>query len=220
MRWVMYIMVVANLFAFVWFSHHQESHPGNQKSRDHATPDGVKTIRLLRESEAITDVAVRTQNPPEPVGVCHTIGPFKDHEMADDAVAVIRNLGREGAVRLDKEKVKTGYWVYIKSKSSKEVNNIILGLESKGFKDYHKNERNELSLGFFRGPQDARRRQKRIAALGYSPLVGPRYRYSTFYWVDVAEMKSNMLSDEAWDNYLTRYPDSQRKSVKCDLFNA
>ena len=192
----------------------------SQKPRDHGTPEGVKTIRLLREHEPVTDVAVRLQNPPEAVGMCHTIGPCKNHEIADDAVAVIRNLGREGTVRLDKEKVKTGYWVYIKSKSSREIDNIIQGLKSKGFNDYHKNERNELSLGFFKGPQDATRRQKRIDALGYSPLVGPRYRNHTLYWVDVTEMKGNMLPDEEWDNNLSRYPDSQRKSVKCDLVNA
>lgn len=220
MRWILYVMVVANLLTFAWFSQHQKSNPINQDLQDYATTDGVDTIRLLIEREPIMDVAARTQNLLESAGMCHIIGPFKDHEVADDAVVEMKHLGREGTVHFDKGKVKVGYWVYLKSMPDQEVENIVQVLKNNGIKDYYINKHNELSLGIYNGLQGAKIRQMSIAALGYSPLVGPLYRNQVRYWIDVAEMKSNMLTNEAWDSYLAEHPDIRRKSMKCDLIRA
>lgn len=221
MRRIVYILVAVNLLTFAWLSQHQESRPGYKETPDHAaTADGVNTLRLLSELEPIIKVAARTQFPSQAVGRCHTIGPFKDHEVADDALARIKDLGIEGTARFDKANVKIGYWVYFKSMPTREVENIIQVLKNNDIKDYHQNERNELSLGIYNRLQGAERRQMSIAALGYSPLVGPFFRNQNRYWIDVAEEKKNMLPDEAWDSYMTRYPDSQRQTMKCNLINA
>jgi hypothetical protein len=221
MRWIAYMLVAVNLLTFAWLGQHQESRSEDRETPNHAaTADGVKTIRLLSELEPIIKVAARTQFPSQAVGRCHTIGPFKDNEVADDALARMKDLGIEGAVHFDKANVKIGYWVYFKSMQTREVENIIQLLKNNDIKDYHKNERNELSLGIYNRLEDAERRQMNIAVLGYSPLVGPFFRNQNRYWIDVAEEKINMLPDEAWDSYMTRYPDSQRRSMKCNLINA
>jgi hypothetical protein len=92
-------------------------------------------------------------------------------------------------------------------------------LKEKGIKDYHKNARNELSLGIYNGIQSAKRRQKSIAKLGYSPAMGPLRGNQTLYWIDVAKLKHNILTDESWDRYMAKYPGSKRKSSGCDLIN-
>lgn len=216
----MYIMVVANLFTFAWFSHHQESQPGNEYAQDYAATDEVNTIRLLSELDPIIGVTARTQLQSQAEGICHTIGPFKDHEEAGAALERMKKLGKEGAIRSGPANVKTGYWVYLEQMPVQEIEGVIQELKKNGIEDYHNNERNELSLGIYNKLHVAERRQKSIAALGFSPLVGPLYRNMTRYWIDVADMEIDILTDEAWDSYLDRYSDSQLQSMKCDVINA
>ena len=220
MKWILYLFLAANLLTFAWFSLNPELRSGPLEVMDPvATPGGVGTIRLLSEYDPVIKVASGMPLQSQPVGMCHTIGPFRDHGLAENALARIAELGREGTVRPDTVTVKTGYWVYLKSMQGQEVERVIQELQEKGIRDYHKTERNELSLGIYNGLKSAERRQKSIAALGYSPLVGSLSRNRTRYWVDVAEMKRHMLADDAWHSIVSGFPGSQRQSQACDLVN-
>ena len=220
MNWIMQIMIVLNLLTFAWFNFYQESYPVAEKIEYPDVPKGVKTLRLLSEREPIMDVALHGQNQTELDGICYTVGPFKDLEAAEGAVADMASIDRDGTVRIDNRKIRIGYWVHFESQPTQEIDNIIRVLKSNGIKDYHRNARNELSLGIYNGIQSANRRQQSIAELGFSPLVGPLYRDRPLYWVDVAELKHNRLTDEAWDSYMVKYPDIKRESLVCDLINA
>jgi hypothetical protein len=219
MKMILYLMIALNVLTFGWFSY-KETISVAEKGVFQATSKGVKMLRLLNEREHIKDVSAHIYNRTESVAKCHTIGPLKNHDSAHGVVAAIRKLGMEGNIRADKKKVQYAYWVYLESMPNDELENIIAEMEANGIKDYHKNDRNELSLGIYNGMQAARQRQLGIAALGYSPLVGPLYRTETQYWIDVADMNYNSLTDEAWKSYLGGYPDIQRESVRCEILNA
>jgi hypothetical protein len=219
MRLLMYIMLALNSLTFAWLNYHEPS-PAAEKYERQAESRGVKMLRLLSEREPVMDVSAHVRDQAEAVGRCHTIGPLADYDLARDIVAEIKELGREGNIRTDRQKVKYAYWVYLVSMPDDELKKIIAELEANGIKDYHGNARNELSLGIYNGIQGARQRQMKIAALGYSPLVGPLYRTQTQYWIDIAEMSYSRVRDDAWETYLARYQDSQHKSGRCDLFNA
>jgi hypothetical protein len=208
-----------NILAFAWFNLYQEPYNQTGKKEFPEIPKGVKTIRLLSEHEPIMDVAVHIQDQSGSEGVCYTIGPFKNLEAAEGAVADMASNGRIGTIRIDNQEVKKGYWVYIESRPVQDLENIIQVLKENGIKDYHKNARNELSLGIYNGIQSAKRRQKSIAELGYSPAMGPLRSNQTLYWIDVAKLKHNILTDESWDRYMAKYPGSKRKSSGCDLIN-
>jgi hypothetical protein len=212
-------MVAMNVLAFGWFNY-QESFSEPEKRQFQAASRGVKMLRLLNEREPIMDVSVHVQDQTGTVDICHTIGPLKDHELVRDVVAGMKRLGREGNVRIDRQKVKYAYWVYLKSTTDVELEKIIKDLVTNGITDYHRNDRNELSLGIYNGIQGAKRRQMDIAEFGYSPLVGPLYRTETQYWIEVADTNYSFHKDDAWDSYLAQYPDTQRKSTKCDLVTA
>lgn len=220
MKWILQISILVNLLTFAWFNFYQESYNKAEKNELLEIPKGVKTLRLLSEGELIMDVSVHGQDQSESDGICYTIGPFKNIGAAEGAVADMVSIGRNGAIRIDNQKVKKGYWVYFEARPGQDVENLIKMLKSNGIEDYHRNDSNELSLGIYNSIQSAKRRQQSIAELGYSPLVGPLYRNRALYWIDVAELKQNMLTDEAWDSYMAKYPDSQRKSLECDLINA
>ena len=213
-------MILVNLLVFAWYNFYLESYTGAEKKKFPEVPKEIKTLRLLSEREPIKDASADAQNQAKPVSICHTIGPLKNHDLAREVIAEIKGLGREGNVRTDKQKVKYAYWVYLKSMPDDELEKIIVELEANGIKDHYQNDRNEISLGIYNGIHDAKRRQMNIAALGYSPLVGPLYRTEIQYWIDVADINYRFYTDDAWETYLARYPDSQRKSTRCDLINA
>ena len=219
MRLMVTIMVLLNILTFAWFSY-KESITGSEAGQNYALPEGVKTLRLLGEQVSIKDVFIDAQNQPQVVSICHTFGPLNNHDMALDVLADIEEMGREGNVRTDEQKVKYAYWVYLEPMPIEELEKAIQALEAKGIKDYHRNVRNQLSLGIYKGMIHAKRRQLNIAALGFSPLMGPLYRTEKIYWVDVTDMHFRFHTDDAWESYVARYPDSQHESTRCDLINA
>jgi hypothetical protein len=220
MKWVMQIMFLVNLMTFAWYTIYQESYAEAEKKQLPEVPRGVKVLQLLSEREPVMDISMHAQNQPRRVSICHTIGPLNNHDMALDVLADIEELGREGTVRTDMLKVKYAYWVYLESMSVEELEKATQALEANGIKDYLRNGRNELSLGIYNGINRAKRRQRSIAALGFSPLVGPLYRKETQYWVSVVDMSDRFHADDALETYLSRYPGSQRKSARCDLIDA
>ena len=220
MKWTMQIMILVNLLTFAWYNIYPESYTEAAKKEFHELPKDVKILRLLSEREYIKDVAVHTQSQTKPVSMCHTIGPMKDYESARGVLSEIEGLGREAAVRPDRQKVKYAYWVYLKSMPDDELEKVIEDLEANGIRDYHQNGRNELSLGMYNDIQDAKRQQINIAALGYSPLVGPLYRTEIQYWIDVADVSDRFHADDVLKIYLDRYADGQHKSKRCDHINA
>ena len=220
MRWTMQILVLVNLLTFAWYTFYPEYYTVEKKEEFPEVPKGVKKLRLLSEREPIKNVSGHARNQAKSVSICHTIGPLGNHALARDVLAEIKELGREGNIRAEKTKVKYAYWVYLKSMPDDELKKIIAELEASGIKDHYQNDRNEISLGIYNGIHDAKLRQTNMAALGYSPLVGPLYRTEDQYWIDVADLNYRFHTDDAWETYLDRYPDSQRKSTRCDLINA
>lgn len=219
MKLILYFMIVLNVLTFGWFSY-KETISEAKKEEFQATTGGVKKLRLLNEREHFQDVSAHIYGRKESAGLCHTIGPIENRDTAHAIFAALRKTGREGNIRADKQKVQYAYWVYLESLPDNELEKTVAEMKSRGIKDYHQNNRNELSLGIYNGMQAARQRQRSIAALGYSPLVGPLYRTETHYWIDVADMSRTALTDDAWKSYLGEYPDIHRKSVKCELINA
>jgi len=219
MKLILYLMIILNVLTFGWFSYKGMNSVAD-KAEFQAATRGVKKLRLLNERGNIKDASAHIYNRNESAGMCHTIGPLENHDAARGIVALLRKQGRESSIRADKQKVQYAYWVYLESMPDNELEQTVAEMKSSGIEDYHQNNRNELSLGIYNGIQGARQRQRRIAALGYSPLVGPLYRTQTYYWIDVADMSHAAITDDVWKSYLGEYPDIHRKSVKCQFINA
>ena len=219
MKQILYFMIALNVLTFGWFSY-KETISEAEKEEFKATTSGVKKLRLLSEREHFQDVSAHIYGRKESAGLCHTIGPIENRDTARGIVAALGKTGKEGNIRADRQKVQYAYWVYLESMPDTELEKTVAEMKSSGIKDYHQNNLNELSLGIYNGMQAALQRQRSIAALGYSPLVGPLYRTETRYWIDVADMNRAALTDDAWKSYLGEYPDLHRKSVKCELINA
>ena len=219
MKWVLQIMIAANLSTFAHFMIYQDNYLSHKNAAIAEKSNGVKILRLLSEREPIIDVYFNAKTNVS-TGLCNTIGPFQDHEAANKALVEVGIYGKEASIRSDVEKERTGYWVYLEPTSVQESINIIEALKADRINDYYRTSRNQISLGIYNGLQGARNRQASIAALGFSPLVEPFYRDQRRFWVDVIEMGRSVPEDREWAAYLVKYSASERKSVECDLIKA
>ena len=188
-------------------------------------PPSLKTDTRPREAEPAapppsvpTDTRPTEAQPPEPpvlVEVCQAIGPFVSEEVLNEGVAWLKEHDRRGRVRAEKVKEQTGYWVYLPAMAPELAEQIIAELEAKGVKDYYRGRRNEISLGIYSKEDVAERRRQQIVALGYEPVLAPRFRNLRQYWIDLREMQPEVLTDAEWAEYLVNHPNVARQSTDC-----
>jgi hypothetical protein len=154
--------------------------------------------------------------PPAPVEVCQTIGPFASDEVLNEGVAWLKERGRQGQVRSEKVKEQTGYWVYLPAMAPELAQRATEDFEAKGVKDYYRGRRNEISLGIYSKEDVAERRREQIVALGYEPVLAPRFRSRQQFWVDLRETEPAVLSDAEWAEYLVNHPNIARQPADCE----
>lgn len=130
---------------------------------------------------------------------CFTLGPFKQDEAAQKALADLTVMGLQSGVRDAKQRRTRGFWVYLPSYPSREK--AIAEAEklaSQGFTDYFivsdGKRDNAISLGLFNLKSGSERRVKELSALGYTPKVEARSDEVTVFWVDTqAEKEINWV---------------------------
>jgi hypothetical protein len=281
MKFLVAVLIVANLLAFAWIRQHERSEAGNGEPEFVAIPAGVLALQLLSErevepdvhlaatepesgttpgakshdsegeaepeadaqaevaaeseieSEAEAAVAAEAETAPQPVSsetlvvkvdppepsvpveVCQTIGPFASEEVLNEGVAWLKERGRQGQVRSEKVKEQTGYWVYLPAMAPELAQRATEDFEAKGVKDYYRGRRNEISLGIYSKEEIAERRRKQIVALGYEPVLAPRFRKRQQYWLDLRETAPEVLTDAEWAEYLVNHPNIAREPADC-----
>ncbi len=241
MRYLIYLLVIANLAFWAWYPAPPEPMP-----RDAALslPPGVESLVLLREreqepkppetdpplapepqaSESPGDDMPLEETPPEPEPVavevpvdrCYSIGPFMAAEDQSAAAASLRRAGLEVKPRSSDVQEPIGYWVYLPAMASEEARRVAAALTRQGVTDYFIGKQNYISLGAFSAKSTAEERRRQITALGYEPRLDPRFRTRTAFWLDVLESAAAPVPEERWAEIQARYPEAWRQSLSCE----
>lgn len=241
MRYLIYLLIIANLAFWAWYPAPPEPMP-----RDAALslPPGVESLVLLREreqdpkpvetdpppapepeaNEAPGDDAPLEEPPPEPEPVavevpvdrCYSIGPFMAAEDQAAAAASLRRAGLEVKPRSSDVQEPIGYWVYLPAMASEEARRVAAALTRQGVSDYFIGKQNYISLGAFSAKPAAEERRRQITALGYEPRLDPRFRTRTAFWLDVLESAVAPVPEERWAEIQARYPEAWRQSLSCE----
>jgi len=244
MKFFVFFLIVANLLMFAWVRQQESAGTDGTASDVAAIPSGAKPLQLLSETrlendgqssvKPATEAAVADVMPasdgvieeaqiakvelPEETRqqqVCQTVGPFADQAVVYEGAAWLKQHGRQGVVRSEKSKQLRDYWVYVPSMPAKDADRTVAEFEDKGVKDYYRGRKNEISLGIYSKEHVAERRRTQIAALGYAPVLEPRYRNRTLYWLDLSELESDVLSNKEWAGFLVNHPNTTRQPVSC-----
>ncbi|MCW9058399.1 MAG: SPOR domain-containing protein [Gammaproteobacteria bacterium] len=243
MRYLIYLLVIANLAFWAWYPAPPEPMP---RDRALSLPPGVETLVLLRERGQDTEPAETDPSPvpepapeasqlpaddvplegpppePEPVAVeqpvdrCYSIGPFMAAEDQAAAATTLRRAGLEVKSRSSDVQEPIGYWVYLPAMASEEARRVAAELTRQGVSDYFIGKQNYISLGAFSAKPAAEERRRQIAALGYEPRLDPRFRTRTAFWLDVLESVAAPVPEERWAEIQARYPEAWRQSLSCE----
>lgn len=186
MKWIIYLLLLANLGFGLWSYRSTELAGGNK--HDSSDNDNLRLV-LVKEYLAQQDQPTTSTGNAETSGSCYTLGPFK---AVDDANSVRNQLKRAGLTvkrRMSKDTSHKGFWVLLPPAASHaQARKTIEQLKAKGINDYflvaNGDQANAISLGVFAQSDTAQRRFEKILRLGFKPLLQdvnlPRRRY----WLD------------------------------------
>ncbi|MCU7915950.1 MAG: hypothetical protein KZQ65_08630 [Candidatus Thiodiazotropha sp. (ex Gloverina cf. vestifex)] len=151
---------------------------------------------------------------------CRSIGIFEKRAEADLVSVQLRALGLKPDISSETANEQAGYWVLIPPQPSrKEAIVTAKELEAAGVADIWRFTSGDLahaiSLGLFTDNGRAQARRDKIAALGFSPEVRPRYRQQTRYWLIYAYSGESPVTDEKWQELLKTSPAMESKSISC-----
>ena len=70
-------------------------------------------------------------------------------------------------------------------------------------------------MGIYSNKDAAERRLNEIADMGFEPVVEPRVRTRTEYWLDVREPRADLISEDRWTELLGRSATLEHNRVAC-----
>jgi hypothetical protein len=152
---------------------------------------------------------------PEPIRICHSIGPFSDRQRLDAFLTELTSLGKAPVIRKSQIEQPSGYWVYLPSMPRSEARAVVGELAAKGVQDYFLGRENVISLGIFSDKRMAERRGREIADLGYRPRVEPRFQTQDVFWLDLEESGTDHIGDDQWQALLGAQDGIRRQPVAC-----
>lgn len=199
MRWMFLLLLVLNLFYYVW---HQQQAPMRAKE---VAPlalarGGEGDIRLLSESE----VSVLRKPPVAEVkageAVCLFLGSFEQRAAAAALEQRLLSLDIRSSIQAVDAAAGVDYWVYLPPLASRQASlRQLKELQARKIDSYIIAEgelANGISLGIFPRSDSAESVLQRLRGAGYEPLLKELSRAHRSYWVRIAP-ESRRLAEES-----------------------
>lgn len=218
MRYVIYILVVANCLYFAWNMIGDTPEAVVVRTLPPLPPD-VRSLTTLQERHAstgsadVSDIQELTDVQPPGAGApltCHVLGPFMVAAEMQAAGARLRELGFEPQPRSSDVQKQIGYWVYLPTLGHEQALQVVNVLKENKVKDYFIGAEDLVSLGIYRELASANKHRERIRKLGFEPLIEPRYSTGTVHWLDLENFETS-----AGQQILEKYPEIRLKKLAC-----
>ena len=216
MRFLLMVLVLANLGFFAWQHWHgsdREDIPAGRadstlakglvlvgEQTDAAQPPVRSPIIAETPAEMTADAPVSDDKASTDVSpaTCASLGPFDQRDTATLALERLNGLGLDAVLRETGGQIRSGFWVYLPPFPSRsDAKQVEDELRDKNVRDLFivtgSEQRNAISLGLFSTPERADQRAAEIGRLGYVPRVAERFRDASVYWVDFVERPDEPL---------------------------
>lgn len=121
---------------------------------------------------------------------CVTIGPFRENDAANEALAEYEADGMQGRLRTTQGEVFVGHWVQIRNLPNRSTaNQMVTTLHDGGLGDAYIVETEEegikISLGLFGDLNGAERVELQAKSMDLPAEISPRMRNATIFFVDL-----------------------------------
>lgn len=189
-RIVFVILLALNLGALAWAL----TRPETAVQRLAEVDPGVAPLVLLAERDraamqSAAALASETALPPQTPARCESLGPFGDRDGAQSAITELKQLTERIQVRTTTVRVVRGYWVHVPAQTTRaDALATARQLAAAGVRDYYVvtagEQENSIALGLFRDQENAQKRQKQVAGLGFQARVIERADDREQFWID------------------------------------
>ncbi|MDH3980129.1 MAG: hypothetical protein OEU91_06415 [Gammaproteobacteria bacterium] len=220
MRYVVYLMLVANLVYFAW-NMFPGSTGGDLYSALPPVPDSAKPLVTLKEmqqqsaaSSETGAIEMLTANKPPSAGmsVCQALGPFAIVDEVKAVTARLDKLGLQPRQRIAEVQKENGYWVYVPPMERAAALEIARKLDENGDGDYFIGRDNLVSLGAFKNIARAELRLRQVRKLELGAILEARFRTHDAYWL---EFRKNPDAERELSAIMGKHPQLQLNELAC-----
>lgn len=204
MRWLVSILLLANVGFFLWQSRRVEAPPPGP-TVEAPIPGHVNRLLLLSEVDQ-SKLRARSLDRPQPApgahaqapedgaqaqstAVCYTVGPLDDEERIREITAWLNDRGGVSTLKVDERREVNLYWVYLPPfPTVKEAEAQRERMQDQDIDDIYVIPGGDMagavSLGMYSQRDTLERRLKELRAKGYEPKVAPRYKTTKASWIE------------------------------------
>lgn len=209
MRFLFYILLIANIVFFLWSLGHRS---GAERHVDAKSVEAPGKLLLLSEAAAFkveAKPAASEKQPEESTdarvsagdSACYRTGPFAEPAEARRALNLIKEWIDKPTLVTESSETLDGYWLlYPRAPNMDEGKGNRKMLIDKGVKDVWLIDKGDMagmiSLGIFKTREEAETELQRLSKLNVQIQVRPRISQSETTWVQFDWPKSGVELDE------------------------
>ncbi|WP_172149888.1 MULTISPECIES: SPOR domain-containing protein [Pseudomonas] len=217
MRWMFLLLIVLNLFYYVW---HQQQAPLRAKEVAPLTlaQNSKRDIQLLSES----DEPVRREQAHRAVAgaVCLFLGGFELESAAAAVEQRLLSLDIRSRVQSMDAAAEVEYWVYLPPLASRQASlRQLKELQARKIDSYIITQgdlANGISLGIFPREDSARGVMQRLHDAGYDAELRELPRSHRSYWVRIAPESRRLVSDSLLESLAFDFNGLQHQLMPCE----
>lgn len=218
MRWTFMLLVVLNLFYYVW---HLQSVTALPKQAESAVLSRAlkQNIQLLSERESGL-IPVVAPLAPKGRDVCLFIGGNARRDLVEQLQQRVLSLGVAGEILEESVSSDTDYWVYLAPLASRDASvRQLRELQARQIESYLIAEgdlANGISLGMFARRQAAEVAMRRVRQAGYEPALRELPRARNAYWVKIEPAERQLIGSEVIQQLSVTFPGLQHRLEGCE----
>jgi cell division septation protein DedD len=217
MRWLLMLLVVLNLFYYVW---HQQQAPLRAKEVAPLSllQNSKHAIRLLSEAEEPVSREPSAVSKPE--AVCLFLGSFEQEGAAAEVEQRLISLDIRSRVQSVDAAAGTDYWVYLAPLASRQASlRQLKELQARKIDSYIITQgdlANGISLGIFPRNDSAESVMQRLRDAGYDPSLKELTRAHRSYWVRIAQDSRHLAGDALLQRLALDFKGLQHQLMPCE----
>ena len=230
MRWVVIVLVFANICYFAW-AFWQESRIGYwlpEATEEHKEVTAKRLVLLSeiqdtpkgnRVNKLNTGAAAKDERSDE----CFIVGPFANAVEVDELQQRLLAVGVHSKERADEDSQQQDYWVHIPPLPSREsAMRLLRELQAQRIDSFVITQgelANGISLGLFSHKNLAEAVRSRLRGAGYSVAIKILPRVPDQWWLEIDASTVKRLSATFWDDVADDFPGLKKKNASCGQKN-
>ena len=219
MRWLFLLLLVLNLFYYVW---HQQQAPLRVKEVESFSlyQGGRENIRLVSEADVVKAPAKSVASLSDDQTVCLFLGSFEREDEARALEQRLLSLDIESEVQSVDAAAGVDYWVYLVPLASRQASlRQLKELQARKIDSYIIGQgdlANGISLGIFPRSDSAESVMQRLREAGYEPMLRELSRAHRAYWVRIAPESRRLASDALLESLARDFERLEHQLMPCE----